>query len=400
MTSVVLSLAFHTWADGVSRQMSWSSDRVAQQLCADPAVETLLVADPLRSQLARLRRRAVAADEGFPSGPRRRFVRPRRWRRTDSHDRSSAVRTYQRLDRWLADRNEALGWPEAVLVSCHPVLAAVADRSRWADVVYYGWDDWLTYPPMAAARDLMAWSYDEMASRDVNVVGVTQAIVDRVGASRSAVVPNGISLADYASPAQTPGWFDALDRPVAFYAGALEDRVDVEALEDLARDLPDWSVVLVGHMKDPARFERLLRRPNVIFHELQPRPTVLAMMAAADVCLVPHRRTPMSVAMSPLKLYEYLAAGTPVVASDLEPMRGLSDRCLLVEPGAELAPAVRRAAQLPRATAEDIARFRADNDWSSRYRDWATAALGAPRSQGRGGGRTSASTAWGVAQGG
>ncbi|MDH2414826.1 glycosyltransferase [Nocardioides sp. CER19] len=385
MTSVVLSLAFHTWADGVPRQMSWSPDRVAQQLCDDPTVDTLLVADPLRSQLARLRRRAVAPDEGFPAGPSRRFVQPRRWRRGDTHDRAGSTRAYQRLDRWLADRNEEAGWPQAVLVTCHPVLAAVADRSRWADVVYYGWDDWLTYPPMAAARDLMAWSYAEMATRDVKVVGVTQAIVDRVGASRSAVVPNGISLADYASPAQTPDWFEAVEKPVAFYAGAMEDRVDVEALEDLARDLPDWSLVLVGHMQDPTRFERLLQQPNVVFHELQPRPEVLAMMAAADVCLVPHRRTPMSVAMSPLKLYEYLAAGAPVVAADLEPMRGVSDRCLLVEPGARLAPTVRRAAQLPRATADEIARFRGDNDWSSRYRDWAAAALGTPRTPGRAG---------------
>jgi glycosyltransferase involved in cell wall biosynthesis len=375
-SSVVLSLAFHTWADGVARQMSWSADRVAQQLCADPEVDTLLVADPLRSQLARLRRRSVARDETFPSGPGRRLVHPRRWRRGDSADRDSSARAYRRLDRWLAARNAEAGWPQAVLVTCHPVHAAVADRDRWADVVYYGWDDWLTFPPLAAERDLLAWSYAEMAARDVKVVGVTRAIVERVGAPRGVVVPNGIARVDHEAPASAPAWFEALDRPVALYAGALEDRVDADALERLARDLPDWRLVLVGHMAEPARFERLLALPNVLYRGLRPRPEVLAMMAAAQVCLVPHLRTPMSVAMSPLKLYEYLASGAPVVATDLEPMRGVSDRCLLLEPGEPLAPAVLRAARLPRVSAAELARFREAHDWSSRYRDWAAAALG------------------------
>ena len=48
------------------------------------------------------------------------------------------------------------------------------------------------------------------------------------------------------------------------------------------------------------------------------------MARAAQVCLVPHRETPMSRAMSPLKLYEYLGAGSPVVATDLPPIRGVS----------------------------------------------------------------------------
>jgi hypothetical protein len=100
------------------------------------------------------------------------------------------------------------------------------------------------------------------------------------------------------------------------------------------------------------------------------------MMAASDVCLIPHRRTPMSVAMSPLKLYEYLGAGAPVVATDLPPLRGVSDRCLLIKPGSALAPAVLAAAALPAASGEEVAAFRQQNDWSRRYQSWRAAALG------------------------
>jgi teichuronic acid biosynthesis glycosyltransferase TuaH len=373
--SAVFALAYQTWADAVERDMSWSADRIAQHLLQDPEVKALVVADPLRSHLARLRRRQIADDAGFPGDQSRSLLQPRRLRRHDSFRWLPNVWAYTRLDRWL-QKHAVPRSERPILVSCHPVLAAVADRSAWADVVYYGWDDWLSYPPFRRAHALLSRSYEQMAARDVNVIGVSQAIVDRIGAPRQSVVPNGISAADYERLGSLPSWFGELSRPIALYAGSLEERVDVAAVEQCARDLPDWTVVLVGHLATPRHFTRLAASPNVVVHGREPRSAVLAMMCASDVCLIPHRRTPMSVAMSPLKLYEYLGAGAPVVATDLPPVRGVSDRCLLVEPGSPLAPAVLAAAALPVASAEELAAFRHENDWSHRYQFWRAAALG------------------------
>ncbi len=256
-----------------------------------------------------------------------------------------------------------------------PVLAAVADQDRWADVVYYGWDDWLSYWRLRHARELMTWSYRQMAERQVRVIGVTEAIVDRIGSPRSAVVPNGISAVDHESPAPPPAWFAELTGPVALYAGTMQERVDVDALVRCAVDLPAWTFVLVGPLQDPLLFAELSRLPNVHIRPSEPRAAVLSMMAAAQVCLVPHRRTPMTEAMSPLKLYEYLASGAVVVATDLPPLRGVSERVLLVEPGAAWAPAVLAAARVPAASAGELASIRAEHDWSERYRTWRDAAL-------------------------
>ncbi len=356
--------------------MSWSADRMAQHLIDDPEIEALVVADPLRSQLARLRRREIADDAGFPHDQSRSLLQPRRLRRQDSVRWLPNLLAYTRLDRWLRKHAVPRCAEQPILVSCHPVLAAVADRSAWADVVYYGWDDWLSYPPFRPAHASLSRSYAQMAAGDVKVIGVTQAIVDRIGAPRGTVIPNGIAAADYERLGSLPSWFGEISGPIALYAGSLEERVDVAAVEECARDLPDWTVVLVGHLATPRHFTRLAARPNVVVHGREPRHTALAMMSASDVCLIPHRRTPMSVAMSPLKLYEYLGAGAPVVATDLPPVRGVSDRCLLVEPGSPLAPAVLAAAALPAASAEELAAFRHENDWSRRYRFWRAAALG------------------------
>ena len=155
-TSAVFALAYQTWADAVEHDMSWSADRMAQHLIADPEIEALVVADPLRSQVARLRRREIADDAGFPHDQSRSLLQPRRLRRQDSVRWLPNLLAYTRLDRWLRKHAVPRCAEQPILVSCHPVLAAVADRSAWADVVYYGWDDWLSYPPFRPAHALLS----------------------------------------------------------------------------------------------------------------------------------------------------------------------------------------------------------------------------------------------------
>ena len=285
------------------------------------------------------------------------------------------VPAYRKLERRL--RAEA--GPGSVLVSCHPVLAAVADRAGWADVVYYGWDDWRTQDTgiFAAAGGAIGRSYELMAERDVNVIAVSQTIIDRIGAPRSTVVPNGADGRAFDSLGPLPDWFRAIEGPVALWTGAIEGRVDAEALGACADDLgPHWTVVLVGPVIDPAPVESLARHRNVLVRGWHPRPQVLAMVQAARVCLLPHVRSAVTEAMSPLKLYEYLAAGRPTVASDLPPVRGISERVLLVPPGGPYAPAVRAAALLPDLPAEELVACRAAHDWRARYEQFRAAALG------------------------
>ena len=372
---MVLALAFHTWADGMTRQMSWSPDRVARQLCDDPQVQQLVVADPLRSHLARFRRRTVAPDSGFPEDPSRSLVQPRRWRRRDATNIRASAAVYRRLDGWLGARSDALGLDGAALVTCHPVLAAVADRDRWADVVYYGWDDWLTYPRLADGRAI-AWSYARMAARDVRVIGVSEAIVDRVGAARSAVVPNGVCAADHEATAPVPGWYDALEGPVAFYAGALRSGWTWRRWNGVRTTCRTgtwcWSASSRTRRSSPS----CRKLPNVHIHGLEPRPAVLTMMATADVCLVPHRRTPMSEAMSPLKFFEYLASGAAVVSRTWRRCAGSPTAACWWSPGRRWPPPCSRPRGCRPRPPEEIARIRHDNDWDTRYRDWRTAALG------------------------
>ena len=93
----------------------------------------------------------------------------------------------------------------------------------------------------------------------------------------------------------------------------------------------------------PEHYAPLRALPNVELRPRIDRADVVGLITAADACLIPHVRTPMTEAMSPLKLYEYLAGGRPVVATDLPPMRGVHPQVELLGPDADVAGAVGRA---------------------------------------------------------
>lgn len=372
---LVFALAFHTWSDAAGRAFSWSADAMAQALTRDPDRGRTVIANPWRSAAGLVRRRRGHRDAGFPDTQELALYQPLRLRRGDPSTHAGLTRSYLRLDARLARYAVRRGLREPVLVTCHPVHAAVAHRSRWSDVVYYAWDDWLSFPPFSAQRSTYAWAYREIAARDTNVVGVTTAIADRIQARRSTVVPNGIHAADFESLPPVPSWYAALPRPLGLYAGSIEERVDLQLVAMCARALPGWSFVLVGHQENAGLTDALRALPNVVLGGHQPRSRVLAMMAGADVGLIPHRDTPMTRAMSPLKLYEYLAAGVPVVASDLAPVRGVSDRCLLAGNREEFVAAVPAAAALGACDPAELRDFRLRHDWASRYRVWKTAVL-------------------------
>ena len=377
---VVAVLTYRTWAAGVEDDHTQQGQAIVKRLVADVDLPSVTLVDPFRNWLRVL----ASPGEGVLDAParvRRRFDRPRRWARGDPYGPDMET-AYRKLERRL--RAEAA--PGSVLISCHPVLAALADRTGWADVVYYGWDDWRTEEDgiFARAGGAIGRSYAQMAQRDVNVIAVSQTIVDRIGARRSTVVPNGVDAHAFDAIPPVPEWFSAIRGPVALWVGALERRVDTEALAACARELgQEWTIVLVGPVIDLTPLEALGPLPNVLVQGWHTRPQVLAMIDAARVCLLPHVRSAVTEAMSPLKLYEYLAAGTATVSSDLPPIRGISDRVLLVPPGGPYAPAVRAAAALPDASDAEVAAFREANDWQVRYALFKRAALGGAVASGR-----------------
>jgi len=120
-----------------------------------------------------------------------------------------------------------------------------------------------------------------------------------------------------------------LPRPRLGYVGHVNERLDYAILEHLARQRPDWSLAFVGDTYpwtlDAPPLRRLRALPNVHFLGKYPFADVPALVKGLDVCLLPYVGDERARYRSPLKLYEYLAAGLPVVSTDHPEAQELGD---------------------------------------------------------------------------
>lgn len=178
-----------------------------------------------------------------------------------------------------------------------------------------------------------------------------QELEDRFGVrSNAAVIPDGVRL----DPART--WQSSPPPPFTVtYAGHLYPWKGVDVLLRALAVLPGVQARIVGGQPgetDHGRLDGLARdtgvSDRVTFTGWLPPASVIAELARAHALILPNTPTHTSERYtSPLKLFEYLAAGRPIVASDLAALREVlrhEDNALLVEPGSPtaLAAAVRR----------------------------------------------------------
>jgi glycosyltransferase involved in cell wall biosynthesis len=174
-----------------------------------------------------------------------------------------------------------------------------------------------------------------------------------------------------ADPGIQPPELAALPRPVVGFAGNfMPEKVDLELLAGLAAARPDWTLLLVGPAEESASaaLESLAReRPNVRWLGPVPYEELPRYVAAFDVGLCPNRWNDYGRSCFPLKVYEYLAAGKPVVASGNPDLAALAPDVTLARGVDELVAAVEDA--LGRRSDADRERRRslaAANTWDSR----------------------------------
>jgi glycosyltransferase involved in cell wall biosynthesis len=113
-----------------------------------------------------------------------------------------------------------------------------------------------------------------------------------------------------------------LRHPVIGFFGLVADWVDLEVFRFLARERPDWSVVLVGEIQTDVSSLRDI--PNIHLLGRRNYQNLPAYCKGFDIAILPFLVNDLTLAASPLKMREYLAAGLPVVATPLPEVMKLS----------------------------------------------------------------------------
>ena len=291
-------------------------------LFVQPALD---VSNALRTgRLGRLwqpREQALGA-EGRILGRRALKILPNSWSWSRKINEWMLRRHLQRVSRRLVFRRPVL-W-----LNAHSAVHLAGQLEEHA-VIYDITDDWSELTQSAALRQLTIAQDAELCRRADAVIVCSAKLFEMKGAltGKLHLVPNGVDPAHYAQVLDGTGPLPhaaaAWRRPVFGYTGTIHpDRVDVDLVVKIAHEFPQGTVALVGPVMLPAiDRERLRLCGNVVMTGAVAYERLPELMRAFDVCITPHVVTAFTESLNPIKLWEYLAAGKPIVATNVAGFR-------------------------------------------------------------------------------
>ncbi len=296
-------------------------------------------------------------------------------------------RFVRRINAWLQHRavrraTAKLGLRPTIVWVAGPIFGELVSRLRAPFVLYDCYDEFSAFPDVDG--ELMSeLERKSIQHADLVIAASTELVAAKRGPAETVrLLRNGVHICAYADELPPePSPLAGVPHPRLGYVGNIYGRLDLEALDALALARPDWAIVLIGFVRSP--IGRLATRPNVHVLGHQPREIMPAFVRHLDVGLVPHVPGPLADRQDPTKIYEYLAAGLPVVSTDLPAIAPFGSWVRRVPFGGDWVSAI--AGELAADGPEIRAGRRAEarrHSWEARARElsaWIDEALAAKR---------------------
>jgi len=147
------------------------------------------------------------------------------------------------------------------------------------------------------------------------------------------LVPSAADVAHFQSTSRVHPDIAILPTPRLGVMGTLDGRIDVELLVSLAKQRPDWHLVLVGQVRQGRiDLNLLFDLPNVHYLGLRPFDELPSLLNGMDILLIPYVLDGLTKYISPIKLYEYLAIGKPIVSVPLSEVYQLAEYVEIAAP--------------------------------------------------------------------
>jgi len=213
-----------------------------------------------------------------------------------------------------------------------PLVARLQSALGWP-IIYDCLDDQQAFGSLHPNND--AHFESALAAASVLLIASGRIPYERLGRSHSNVVllPNACDYELFSSAAPK-GLPENGRSPVVGFFGAFSEWLDREWVLKAARHFPEWSFLYIGRegfTRPTSRKEWLAiaNEPNVqVLPQAEPE-ALAGYLAGFDMCIMPFRNLPITRSMNPVKIYEYLAAGKPVVVPDLPETRPFADLGLI-----------------------------------------------------------------------
>lgn len=141
-------------------------------------------------------------------------------------------------------------------------------------------------------------------------------------------LPNACEFEHFAKTSS--GILKNYPRPIIGYFGEIAEWFDKDLIEYIARKRTDLTFVFIGYTYG-ANLDSLKNLKNLHFLGERPYSELPYYLHDFDVCIIPFKNMPIIEATHPVKVYEYLSAGKPVVSTKMPELLSMADLCYLAE---------------------------------------------------------------------
>lgn len=236
------------------------------------------------------------------------------------------------LIRQVKKAMQKLGFSNVINMVFNPAAGMIAGKVGEESLIYYCVDEYTAFTGSSALKEI---EEELFRVSDLVVVSAEKLYDSKKKFNLNThIIRHGTDWRHFRTglddSTKIPDEIANLPKPIIGFHGLLADWVDFELIKKTAEHFRDGSVVLIGKIAvDAEQKVKILNEvPNIHFLGRKPYAELPAYCKGFDVALNPFAINELTLAANPLKVREYLAAGLPVVSTDIPEVRILPD-CLV-----------------------------------------------------------------------
>jgi len=179
-------------------------------------------------------------------------------------------------------------------------------------------------------------------------------------------VPNGADF-EHFNKSRSDDPLKGFREPIVGYFGAIAEWFDTDLIEFLVKARPDVTFVFIGDTYG-SNLKRVLNLENTYFLGERPYSEIPKYLQRFDVCIIPFKLTPLTLDTHPIKIYEYFAAGKPIVTTKLPEILPMKDLCYVANDKKDFLEKLDRAfKENDKERVQKRIKFSSTNTWKDRF---------------------------------